>query len=100
VQVAHALKMEPRNVRIKVTAKYFREGSVIQGTAKVTCDGVRTELSLDSDEPPERVAHLIRMSEASCFTMAALRNHTRCELVSTVNGQPFDVAAARATGIA
>jgi hypothetical protein len=87
------LKMEPRNVRIKVTAKYYREGSVIQGTAKVTCDGIRTELALDSDEPPERVAHLIRMAEASCFTMAALRNETPCELVSTVNGQAFDIEA-------
>lgn len=82
--------MEPRNVRIKVTAKYYREGSVLQGTAKVTCDSICTELSLDSDEPPERVAHLIRMAEASCFTMAALRNNTPCDLVSTVNGQPFD----------
>ena len=88
------LKIEPRNVRIKVTARYFREGSVIQGTAKVTCDSILTELSLDSDEPSERVAHLIRMAEASCFTMAALRNNTPCDLVSTVNGQPFDVGAA------
>lgn len=87
------LKIEPRNVRIKVTAKYYREGSVIQGTAKVRCDSIRTELALDSDEPPERVAHLIRMAEASCFTMAALRHHTPCELASTVNGQPFDVGA-------
>jgi hypothetical protein len=95
VQVAQANKIEPRNVRIKVTARYFREGSVIQGDAKVTCDGIRTEVSLDSDEPPERVAHLIRMAEASCFTLAALRGNTPCELVSTVNGQPFEAAAAR-----
>ena len=93
MQVAQTLKIAPRNVRIKVTAKYFREGSVIQGTAKVTCDGILTELSLDSDEPPERVAHLIRMAEASCFTMAALRSNTPCDLVSTVNGRPFDVGA-------
>jgi hypothetical protein len=94
VQVAQTLKMEPRNVRIKVTAKYYREGSVIQGTAKVTCDSINTELALDSDEPPERVAHLIRMAEASCFTMAALRNNTPCDLVSVVNGQPFDIPVA------
>jgi hypothetical protein len=93
VQVAQTLKLEPRNVRIKVTAKYYREGSVIQGTAKVTCDSIRTELSLDSDEPPERIAHLIRMAEASCYTMAALRGNTPCELASSVNGRPFDIGA-------
>ena len=81
-------------MRIQVTAKYCREGSVIQGTAKVTCDSIETQLSLESDEPPERIAHLIRMAEASCFTMAALRNNTPCELASTVNGQPFDILAA------
>jgi hypothetical protein len=94
VQVAQVMKITPRNVRIKVTARYFREGSVLQGTARVTCDSVHTDLSLDSDEPPERIAHLIRMAEASCFTMAALRNNTPCELASTVNGQPFDILAA------
>ena len=88
------LKIEPRDVRIQVTAKYFREESVIQGTARMTCDIIRTELSLDSDEPPERIAHLIRMAEASCFTMAALRDNTPVEQVSSVNGQPFDVATA------
>ena len=83
--------MEPKNVRIKVTSKFFRDGSVIAGTAKTECDSITTALSLESDEPPERVAHLIRMAEASCYTMAALRNVVPVELVSTVNNRPFDV---------
>jgi hypothetical protein len=94
VQVAHALKIEPRNVRIKVTAKYFREGSVIAGNANAMCDSITTELSLESDEPPDRIAQLIKMAEASCYTMAALRNAVPVELVSTVNDCPFDVEEA------
>jgi hypothetical protein len=86
--------MEPKNVRIKVTSKFFRDGSVIAGTAKTECDGITTELSLESDEPPDRVAHLIRMAEASCYTMAALRNVVPVELISTVNDRPFDVEEA------
>lgn len=92
--MAQTLKMEPRNVRIKVTSKFFREGSVIAGTAKSVCDGITTELALESEEPPERVAHLIRMAEASCYTMAAIRNVVPVELVSTVNNRPFDVEEA------
>ena len=38
------------------------------------CDAIKTELSLDSDEPPERMAQLIKMAEATCFTLTALRN--------------------------
>ena len=82
--------MEPKNVRIKVRARYSREGSVLAGNAKTMCDSIKTELSLDSDDPPERVAQLIKMAEATCFTMAALRNTAPVDLNATVNGQHFD----------
>ena len=41
-----------------------------------------------------RVAQLIKMAEASCYTMAALRNAVPCDLVSTVNDRPFDIEEA------
>jgi hypothetical protein len=91
VQVARALHIEPKNVRITITAGYSREGSVIAGDARTRCDSIKTELSLDSDEPPGRVAQLIRMAEATCFTLTALRNPSPVALEATVNGQPFDV---------
>jgi organic hydroperoxide reductase OsmC/OhrA len=88
--VARALNVEPKNVRLNVTARYHREGSILAGNATTMCDSIKTELSLDSDEPPERIAQLIKMAEATCFTMAALRNPVPVELDATVNGQPFD----------
>jgi len=90
VQVARALHIEPKNVRIKVTARYYREGSVLAGTAKTVCDSIKTELALDSDEPPERLAQLVKMAEATCFTLGALRHPAPVELEATVNGQPFN----------
>jgi hypothetical protein len=90
VQVARALHIEPKNVRIKITARYSREGSVIAGNAQTRCESIKTELSLDSDEPPDRVAQLIKMAEATCFTLAALRNTAPVALEAAVNGQPFD----------
>ena len=42
--------------------------------------------------PPERLAQLITMAEATCFTMAALRNPAPVALEATVNGQPFNPA--------
>jgi hypothetical protein len=53
---------------------------------------IHTELSLDSDEPPERIAQLITMAEATCFTMAALRNTAPVVLEATVNGRSFNPA--------
>ncbi len=92
MQVARALHIEPKNVRITVTARYARAGSVLAGDAHTRCDSIATELSLDSSEPPERLAQLITMAEATCFTMAALRNPAPVALEATVNGQPFNPA--------
>jgi hypothetical protein len=89
VQVARALHIEPKNVCIKVTARYYREGSVLAGNANTVCDSIKTELALDSDEPPERVAQLVKMAEATCFTLSALRHPAPVALEATVNGRPF-----------
>ena len=80
-------------MRVTVESKFFREGSVLAGTAKTQCDSIVTRLEMDSDETQDRVAKLIRMAEASCFTMAALRNVAPVELETSVNGQPFQVDA-------
>lgn len=85
------MKIDVRNVRVKVTAQYRRAGSVLAGTANAGCERVTTELMLDSDAPPERVAQLVRMSEASCYTIGALRNPTPCDLAVTLNGAPLPI---------
>jgi hypothetical protein len=93
VQVAHTLKIEPRDVRIRVTGRWSRTGSIIKGDAASSCEGVTTEISFDCDESSERAAQLVRMAEASCFTMASLRNPVECTLTATVNGQPLSIDA-------
>ena len=93
MQVAHTLKIEPRNVRIRVTGQWGREGSVLQGDVRSFCEGITTELSLDCDEPPERIAQLIKLAEATCYTMATLRDPVEAHLVATVNGEPFPEAS-------
>ena len=92
MQVARALHIEPKNVRIKVTARYSRTGSVLTGDAQTRCDSIHAEMSLDSEEPPEHLTQLITMAEATCFTMAALRNPAPVTLEATINGQPFNPA--------
>jgi hypothetical protein len=91
VQVAQTLKVSYRNPHIRVRIRFFRDGSVITETARSYCDSVSTEVELESDETPERVAKLIRMAEASCFTLAALRNVVPCEVSATMNGESLDL---------
>jgi hypothetical protein len=48
-------------------------------------------LHFESDATDERNRHLARMAEASCFTMAALRQPVSCLLAVTVNGSRLDL---------
>jgi organic hydroperoxide reductase OsmC/OhrA len=80
-----------KNLRVKVTGKYLREGSLLRGDARSFADSCQIEVSLDSDEPAERIAQLIKEAEASCFTIGALRNPTPVDLVAAVNGKSFDL---------
>jgi len=94
VSVARTLKVTYSNPRIRVTAQYAREGSILAGTLRSWCESVSTELKLDSEEPAERVAQLIRMAEASCYTLGTVKNSLSTELVATVNGKPFEIEGA------
>jgi hypothetical protein len=98
VSVARTLKVEYANPKIKVTAQYAREGSILAGTIRSWCDSIKTELDLESEEPAERVAQLVRMAEASCFTLGTVRGATPTELVVTLNGRPFDLEEAAPAG--
>lgn len=88
------MKVAVRDVRVKVIAQYRREGSILAGTITSGCDFVKTEINLASDEPADRLAELLRVAEASCFTIGAIRNPTPCELIAVVNDEPFPIEAA------
>jgi hypothetical protein len=79
-----------RNERVKVDAHFHEQGSILKGSKEGRCDGFEVEISLDSDEPDERIAELIRLAHAMCFTEAALMAPARVTGRHLVNGQPFD----------
>lgn len=85
--------MKTENLRVRLRGKYFAEGSILRGTRRALADSVVVEVLLDSDEPPERVAQLIKEAEAGCYTIGALRNPTPVDVVAILNGQPFDLEA-------
>jgi hypothetical protein len=90
VRSAQMMKLPIRNLRVKVSARYHRAGSILAGTATAGCDGIRTDVQLDSDEPAARVVELIRAAENSCYTIGALRNPVSCELGVELNGRVLD----------
>jgi hypothetical protein len=80
------MKVSVSKARVHVTMRNKQEGSVLQGTVKANCLGIKTRLELESDEPPERVAAMIRNAEHGCYTMQALLEPVPFTSTAILNG--------------
>ena len=85
------LKMKIDHVRMHVTARYKVEGSVLNDTIQGQMVGVETRLELDSPEPAEKIARLVRNAERGCFVMQALIQPVPVVGTTVLNGQPVEV---------
>ena len=85
------MKIAVDKARVYVGMRTKQEGSVLQGTVKASCLGIETRLELESPEPPERIAALVRNAENGCFTMQALLVPVAITRSVTLNGSPLAV---------
>ena len=82
----HMLKMEVEKARMRVTARYKVQGSVLNDTVQAEVVGVETRLELESPEPPDKVARLVRNAEKGCFVMQGLLKPVPVATTTLLNG--------------
>lgn len=87
------MKVAIDRARVYVTANFKVEGSVLAQTVQASLQGVKTRLEVESKEPPERVAGVIRNAENGCFVMQALLNPVRVTASVVLNGSGLDLNA-------
>ena len=87
------MKIEVKKASCKVRFRKLLGGSVLNGTVFCRWDGVDTHLSIDSDAPPERLAHLIRNAKAGCFVEGLITQQVPLNSTIEVNGKPFTLNA-------
>jgi hypothetical protein len=85
----HMLRLRVDRARMHVTARYRVEGSVLNDTVQAEMVGVETRLELDSPEPPEQVARLVRNAERGCFVIQGLLRPVPVQSATVLNGQPL-----------
>ena len=73
-----------------MTAHFRQQGSVLQGTQQGTFEGYEIEFSADSEEPPGKIASLIRLARKMCFAEAALSQKASLVDRYFLNGQPLE----------
>jgi hypothetical protein len=72
-----------------VEGDYLLSGSVLKGTVNVKHRGFRTHLEVESDEPRERLAHLIRCAKNGCFAEQLIVQPVPLQSTVVVNGEPL-----------
>jgi len=85
----HMLKVTVNGMRMKVTARYRVDGSVLNDTIQGRMVGAETTLEIDSPDPPERVARVVRNAERGCFVLQALQHPVPVTGRTVLNGTPL-----------
>ncbi len=85
----HVLKVSVGRLRMRVTATYRVTGSVLNDTIRGEMVGAQTVLEVESPDPPEKVARVIRNAERGCFVMQALLRPVPIDSSVRLNGQPL-----------
>lgn len=89
------MKTKIKKARVFVTSKYKSEGSVLKETVKAVGLGFSTRLELDSDEPADKIAAIVRNAENGCYVMQCLLNPVPVERTVQLNGIEFNPQALR-----
>jgi hypothetical protein len=85
------MKMKVGGAKCRVVFRKHLGGSVLKGTVFNRWESVATHLQLDSDEPAEKLAHLIRNAKAGCFAEGLITQQVPLHSHIEVNGGPFHI---------
>ena len=94
-RLSEMMQVEYRKVRIKQTTRFYREGSVLQGTIVGGPIGLGTAIDIESDEPADRIAEMVRLAEHACFALQSMIQNTEVTTSATINGATLDIGVAR-----
>ena len=82
-------KLNIKSIRLKQITRFFMKGSALAGTLRGGSLGLETQIEVESNEPPEKICHLIKMGEQTCFTLQSLINPVPVKTSVTLNGAPL-----------
>lgn len=84
------MKTKINKARVGVKAMFKSEGSVLAETVQARSLGFETRLELESQEPAERVAAVVRNAENGCYVLQSILHPVPVERKFALNGTAFD----------
>ena len=92
-RLSEMTKIQYKKVQLKQITRFYREGSVLDGSVTGGPVGLETAIEVQSDEPAERIAHLVKLAERSCFALQSMVQNVEVTASATLNGAPLDLGA-------
>ena len=83
------MKMKVERASCQVVFDYVLRGSVLRGTVNTTWEGVETNLEVISEEPPEKIAQLIKNAKGGCFAENMITQAVPLTSNVKLNGEAF-----------
>ena len=85
------MKMKVSDGKCRVVFTKHLGGSVLKGTVFNRWEHVTTYLTVNSDEPADRLAHLIKNAKAGCFAEGLITQQVQLESKIQLNGKPLQI---------
>jgi hypothetical protein len=85
------MKMKIDDATCRVIMRKHLGGSVLKGTVFNRWEGITTHLKVKTDEPADRLAHLIKNAKAGCFAEGLITQQVPLHSFVDVNDEPFTI---------
>ena len=85
------MKVTINNVKAHIGVHFGLDGSVLAGTIQASTPKVVTSYEIDSPDPEDRVAAVLRNARNGCWVRSAVANPTPFEDTINLNGKLFNL---------
>mgnify|MGYP006176973813 CR=1 FL=1 len=86
-RLSEQTKLSFRRASVSQTTKFIRGGSILAGDIYGEPGSIVTNLDVDSDEPVEKVASIVKLAEQSCFALQSMMQNTPVSATATLRGK-------------
>lgn len=76
---------------VHVEMDWYLRGSVLAGTVEAGANACRTHFAVDSPEPFDEIAHVIRLAKHGCFAEQMVQHAVPLTSTFAVNGTPAEI---------
>ena len=84
------MKINLGEVKAHIAYGFSAQGSVLAQTVQAKGDKIEIHYDIESTDPPERVAGLIRNARNGCYVRQTINNPDLFLDTINLNGQPFN----------